>query len=588
MENELDDIDYFLNDIDYFCLNTNAEEIFRKGERAFVGISPFNGYFNSSTIFLIAKFCKKHFKKFTFFYVGDLAKYTLKIIKPHYDEKKVKEELKHQKRIIKNRVFDSLKKIGFDENQINETYKEFADFEKNPIFIENFNKVIEQYNCRGDLFDFCNKLVNKIIENNNIDKNSICEENIISSHNYFLNEIAIIQSLNKIYNNEEGIILPYHNKDIIEIIDFIKTINHVCYLKFKPKTHFSNIEDRLNIFVLDKNMKYRYLSKNMLDTINLINNTSLTIDQILYKNYFEIFAKYDEKILNIDKSIIEENLIFENEEIVNINNQIKYFKVVKKPLKNQNNKTIGLIGFSTDITEIKKAQIKAEKDKEEELLFRENYLHELNNVEHKKEQIKIMLREFELDEEQKQIMVEILKFEEEKTSCLIKNFALHNSICEGKEIEILKKSTNIINLINREIEYYDLYYKYLNLDKIIIFENDFNNLELLIDEIKISQVIHNLVKNADKHSDAKKIIIKLSVLNNNVLILIKDDGVGINKEINKETLFIHDKNKKIIKSGNGLGLPICKSIIERHDGDIYFKDIEVGTAIEFFLPFNLN
>lgn len=78
--------------------------------------------------------------------------------------------------------------------------------------------------------------------------------------------------------------------------------------------------------------------------------------------------------------------------------------------------------------------------------------------------------------------------------------------------------------------------------------------------------------------------INFIVRDDKVVILIEDNGKGIDSHINKEDLFIVDKDKKITKSGSGLGLPICKSIINHHDGDIYFKETEKGTAIEFFLP----
>lgn len=475
---------------------------------------------------------------------------------------------------------EALSLIGYNREEAKVAYKTFEDIENNIYFTENLKEILSIYKSED------NKLKNLI---KNFFANTtmkLMEENIDSFYTYVLNELAIFKSVKNIFDTEE-IFVVYH--DIVSLTNlntiqetFNHNINYLC-VKIKDKKEFINyfVDDVDNIFILNKNFRYKYISKGMANRLGISENEAID------KTFFEIFGSENQEIRNNDKKVIFEGLTIETEECISIDNNIKYFKVVKKPLFSKNNEIIGLRGSSMDITEIKEAQIKAEKDKEEELLFRENYLHELNNVEHKKEQIKIMLREFELDEEQKQTMVEILKFEEEKTSCLIKNFALHNSISEGKGIEIFKKSTNIINLINREIEYYNLYYKYLNINKIIIFENDFNNLELLIDEIKISQVIHNLVKNADKHSNAEEIRITLSVLNDKVLILIKDNGVGINKEIDKKTLFIHDKNKKITKSGNGLGLPICKSIIERHDGDIYFKDIEVGTAIKFFLPFKL-
>ena len=165
------------------------------------------------------------------------------------------------------------------------------------------------------------------------------------------------------------------------------------------------------------------------------------------------------------------------------------------------------------------------------------------------------------------------------------NFSLHhNNLLQEKEIFLEKKSVNIIKLIEKEIRYFNLCYKYLNQDKIIIFEKSLDNFELAIDETKISQVVHNLIKNADKHSESTEINVSLRVLDDICYLSFDDNGIGISKEIDKESLFIVDKDKKITKSGSGLGLPICKSIVKEHGGDIYFKEVEKGVAIEFWLP----
>ncbi len=77
-----------------------------------------------------------------------------------------------------------------------------------------------------ELYNICNKLINKVIANN-VENSTFSQEIIEYSHLYFLNEIAFIESLSSIYNCE-NIILPYHNKDIIEIADFIKLLS-ACF-----------------------------------------------------------------------------------------------------------------------------------------------------------------------------------------------------------------------------------------------------------------------------------------------------------------------------------------------------------------------
>jgi signal transduction histidine kinase len=330
-----------------------------------------------------------------------------------------------------------------------------------------------------------------------------------------------------------------------------------------------------------KNGKYVFANESMLKTINVSNEQIGGIDDEHLPNIFQV-----KKITEADKLVFEKGENFYNDEFVEINGKIKYFISSKKPLYNKKKEIIGLIGSSMDITEIKEAQIKAEKEKEYELSFNQNYVHEVNNIFHKKTQIKYLLSVESISEKEKADLLVILEHEDNKLCQLTQNFSLHhNNLLQEKEIFLEKKSVNIIKLIEKEIRYFNLCYKYLNQDRIIIFEKSLDNLELTIDEIKISQVVHNLIKNADKHSESTKINVSLRVLDDICYLSFDDNGIGIGREIDKESLFIVDKNKKITKSGSGLGLPICKSIVKEHGGDIYFKEVEKGVAIEFWLPY---
>ena len=65
-----------------------------------------------------------------------------------------------------------------------------------------------------------------------------------------------------------------------------------------------------------------------------------------------------------------------------------------------------------------------------------------------------------------------------------------------------------------------------------------------------------------------------------VRIIIEDNGPGIPDEIKKE-LFVSYTPKK-----NSYGLFLCKSIIDRHNGEIKILDSDTGTSIEILLPIN--
>lgn len=109
-----------------------------------------------------------------------------------------------------------------------------------------------------------------------------------------------------------------------------------------------------------------------------------------------------------------------------------------------------------------------------------------------------------------------------------------------------------------------------------------------MDSRLIVQVIINIVNNAVKYtSPGSHIHIVAKPLGNKVLVEIGDDGQGIS-DTDKERLFdmffTVDKNKGDGRRGLGLGLSLCKSIINAHGGTIYVKDNKPkGTLFGFTL-----
>ena len=107
------------------------------------------------------------------------------------------------------------------------------------------------------------------------------------------------------------------------------------------------------------------------------------------------------------------------------------------------------------------------------------------------------------------------------------------------------------------------------------------------DELKISQVIYNLINNAVTYTgDDKKIIINEIILPDKVRIEIKDTGTGIDATRIDD---IWDRYYKIESShkrpelGSGLGLSIVKSIIELHDGKVGVTTGKQGSTFWFEL-----
>ncbi|MDN5845535.1 MAG: HAMP domain-containing histidine kinase, partial [Candidatus Nitrosocosmicus sp.] len=101
------------------------------------------------------------------------------------------------------------------------------------------------------------------------------------------------------------------------------------------------------------------------------------------------------------------------------------------------------------------------------------------------------------------------------------------------------------------------------------------------DKNRIARVLSNLLSNAIKFTTKGKI--DIIVQNDNdgyITIKIRDYGTGIDKDILPR---LFDKFVTGSASGTGLGLYICKNIIETHGGKIW-TGYNQGTTFTFTLP----
>lgn len=114
-----------------------------------------------------------------------------------------------------------------------------------------------------------------------------------------------------------------------------------------------------------------------------------------------------------------------------------------------------------------------------------------------------------------------------------------------------------------------------------------NPLRLTLDKHKIQQVLENLIKNASDASPAGNTIYwKVSIDNGCLINEITDYGSGIAPDY-EHTLFEPFVTTK--PTGTGLGLPICKEIVEHHQGCIYYhSNIPSGTTFGFRIPYSIN
>lgn len=108
--------------------------------------------------------------------------------------------------------------------------------------------------------------------------------------------------------------------------------------------------------------------------------------------------------------------------------------------------------------------------------------------------------------------------------------------------------------------------------------------EVPLDQIQIQQVLVNLIRNgieAMADSEVRELSIRTGRTKDNAVIVIRDTGPGLSKDVREKLFdaFVTTKPK-----GMGIGLSICRSILETHGGKICVLDSKVGAVFEITLP----
>jgi signal transduction histidine kinase len=101
-------------------------------------------------------------------------------------------------------------------------------------------------------------------------------------------------------------------------------------------------------------------------------------------------------------------------------------------------------------------------------------------------------------------------------------------------------------------------------------------------------VVINLISNAVKFTDAGSIACAARLLDGEIVVSVTDSGIGIKPEDQPK---VFEKFKQVGDTltdkpkGTGLGLPICREIVEYHGGRIWVEsEIGKGSTFAFSLP----
>lgn len=303
------------------------------------------------------------------------------------------------------------------------------------------------------------------------------------------------------------------------------------------------------------------------------------------KNFIEMISQINsEKIVNsiLDFQTIRQQNLSLNMQFNNIilNKEIPVDLTISK-IFTENNTLNGYLIIVRDISQ----EITIQNQKE---TFIATLTHDL------KTPVRAQIRALELilqnkfgdvSDSVKEILSEVLN------SCKFMQYMTDNLLTKYKsdsgQLKIVKEKNSLYDLIrnNSENLRYLLEQKHQKIN--IIYNTEIKELDF--DPHEIERVLNNLIVNASEYTpECGEITVKVYNKDDTLRISVSDNGWGIPEE---DMANIFDEYitcaKKFRKVGYGLGLYICKRIIEEHGGQIYVNST-VGKGSEFIFTLPLQ
>lgn len=316
---------------------------------------------------------------------------------------------------------------------------------------------------------------------------------------------------------------------------------------------------------------------------------------LMGKNDYDFFPKAQaDYFTNKDKEVIRSKKLFEitEEKIQTKNKGVRILETKKIPLFDEKGNSQYLLGISNDITD----RIKMEeelKQKSEELIRSNTELEQFAYVASHdlQEPLRMVTSYVQLlskryKDKLDQDANDFIGYAVDGSNRMKK---LINSLLEYSRINRVKPFETVnLNVLLKDV-LHDLQHRISeNNAKIIINKMP----EVFGDHVLLGQLFLNLIGNALKFRGERTPEITISCEKNfdEFNFSVKDNGIGIQKEYSEKIFIIfqqlHSKHKY---EGTGIGLAICKKIVERHGGKIWIESkVDEGTTFHFTIKDNFE
>ena len=327
------------------------------------------------------------------------------------------------------------------------------------------------------------------------------------------------------------------------------------------------------------------LATNRRGQITMINDMAkrqlgVVSDEALNQNILELLKIEDEYELR--------DLITQSPELMiysqNVNGEYISLRVRFALIRRESGFISGLVAVLHDTTE-------QEKEERERRLFVSNVSHELRTP---LTSVKSYLEALDEGALYEPVAPDFIKVSLDETNRMMRMVTdlLHLSRIDNAtshlDVELINFTAFITFILNRfdKIRAQDQEKKYE-----LVRDYPITSVWIEIDTDKITQVIDNILNNAIKYSpDGGKITVSMKTTDDQMILSISDQGLGIPKEdLPKifDRFYRVDKARSRAQGGTGLGLAIAKEIIKQHNGFIWAKsEYGKGSTFTIVLPYD--
>ena len=229
-----------------------------------------------------------------------------------------------------------------------------------------------------------------------------------------------------------------------------------------------------------------------------------------------------------------------------------------------------------------KAQ-KAEKASQMKSLFLANMSHEIRTPLNAIEGFSRVIVETDSEEERMKYF-QIIESNNQRLTSLI-NEILDLSRVESGELSLKMTSTDV----NQLCENIQQLFKFRCPESLKLeFQKPLMTVTMNTDANRLIQVLSNLISNALKHTTTGSITYGFRIINDmkDIEFFVKDTGTGIAPEFIDKIFNVYASQDADQHQGFGLGLALCKIIVEKMGGTISVESaVNLGSTFTFVLPF---